>query len=87
MLDERATGKITDVSPNFDRWVDSMAWSPDSKTIYFTAENAGDSPIYQINVTTANPGHRNWSRDSTTVRPDARWKDPRLRSDVGHRAE
>ena len=38
MLYERATGKITDVAPNFDRWVDSMAWSPDSKTIYFTAE-------------------------------------------------
>ncbi len=55
MLYERATGKITDVVPNFDRWVDSMAWAPDSKTIYFTAENAGDSPIYQINVTTANP--------------------------------
>ncbi len=41
MLYERATGKITDMTPNFDRWVDSMAWSPDSKTIYFTAENEG----------------------------------------------
>ena len=43
MLYERATGKITDLTPNFDRWVDSMAWSPDSKTIYFTAENEGES--------------------------------------------
>jgi dipeptidyl aminopeptidase/acylaminoacyl peptidase len=55
MLYERATGKITDVSPNFDRWVDSMAWSPDSKTIYFTAENEGEGPIYAINVTAQNP--------------------------------
>jgi dipeptidyl aminopeptidase/acylaminoacyl peptidase len=55
MLYERATGKITDVSPNFDRWVDSMAWSPDSKTIYFTAENEGEAPIYAINVTAQNP--------------------------------
>ncbi len=46
MLYERATGKITDLTPNFDRWVDSMAWSPDSKTIYFTAENEGEAPIY-----------------------------------------
>src|SRR5208337_4540970 len=54
MLYERATGKIIDLTPNFDRWVDSMAWSPDSNTIYFTAENEGQAPIYQINVTAAN---------------------------------
>ena len=51
MLYERAAGKITDMTPNFDRWVDSMAWSPDSKTIYFTAENEGQSPIYALNIT------------------------------------
>ena len=51
MLYERATGKITDLTPTFDRWVDSMAWSPDSKTIYFTAENEGEAPIYARNIT------------------------------------
>src|SRR5271157_3509437 len=51
MLYERATGKITDLTPNFDRWVDAMAWSQDSKTIYFTAENEGEAPIYSLNVT------------------------------------
>ena len=55
MLYERATGKITDLTPNFDRWVDSMVWSPDSKTIYFTAENEGEAPIYKINVTDPKP--------------------------------
>jgi dipeptidyl aminopeptidase/acylaminoacyl peptidase len=55
MLYERATGNITDMTPNFDRWVDSMAWSPDSKTIYFTAENEGAAPIYAINITQPNP--------------------------------
>ncbi len=54
MLYERATGKITDMTPNFDRWVDSMAWSPDSKTIYFTAENEGASPIYALDITGTN---------------------------------
>jgi len=54
MLYDRATGKITDLTPNFDRWVDSMVWSPDSKTIYFTAENEGEAPIYAINVTVPN---------------------------------
>jgi dipeptidyl aminopeptidase/acylaminoacyl peptidase len=51
MLYERATGKITDMTPTFDRWVDSMAWSPDSKTLYFTAENEGSAPIYALNIT------------------------------------
>ncbi len=55
MLYERATGKITDVSPNFDRWVDSMCWSPDSKTIYFTAENEGEAPIYSVDLTSKAP--------------------------------
>jgi dipeptidyl aminopeptidase/acylaminoacyl peptidase len=75
MLYERATGKITDVSPSFDRWVDSMAWSPDSKTIYFTAENEGEAPIYAVNVTAPNP----WPQelvagfnDSPTPTPDGK---------------
>ncbi len=75
MLYERATGKITDLAPNFDRWVDSMVWSPDSKAIYFTAENEGAAPIYAINVTTPNP----WPQelvggfnDSPTPTPDGK---------------
>ncbi len=75
MLYERATGKITDVSPNFDRWVDSMAWAPDSKTIYFTAENEGEAPIYTINITHPSP----WPQelvpgfnDSPTPTPDGK---------------
>ena len=59
MLYERATGKITDVMPNFDRWVDSMAWSPDSKTIYFTAENEGRSADLRLDIMQRNP----WPRE------------------------
>jgi len=55
MLYERATGKITDVSPNFDRWVDSIAWSPDSKTIYLTAGNEGRNPIYAVKIDQPSP--------------------------------
>jgi dipeptidyl aminopeptidase/acylaminoacyl peptidase len=75
MLYERPTGKITDLTPNFDRWVDSMAWAPDSKTIYFTAENEGEAPIYTINVTDPKP----WPQelvagfnDSPTPTPDGK---------------
>jgi dipeptidyl aminopeptidase/acylaminoacyl peptidase len=54
MIYDRASGKITDATPNFDRWVDAMAWSPDSKSIYFTAENEGAAPIYALNVAAEN---------------------------------
>ena len=41
------TNKITNLTENFDRWVESVAWAPDSSTLYFTAEDAGESPIYR----------------------------------------
>src|SRR6201999_1547762 len=31
MLYERATGKTTELTQGFDRWVGDVAWSPDSK--------------------------------------------------------
>jgi dipeptidyl aminopeptidase/acylaminoacyl peptidase len=54
-LIERATGKITNLTENFDRWVDSVAWAPDSSKLYFTAEDKGDAPIYAIPVTGGEP--------------------------------
>jgi len=75
MLYERATGKITDMTPNFDRWVDAMAWSRDSKTIYFTAENEGEAPIYALRI----DGENKWPQelvagfnDSPTPTPDGK---------------
>lgn len=47
---ERATGKITNLTENFDRWVGSFVWAPDSKGLYFTAEDKGESPIFEIAV-------------------------------------
>ena len=49
-LIERASGKIINLTENFDRWVDDVAWAPDSKSLYFTAGDAGDAPIYSISV-------------------------------------
>ena len=49
MLDDRKTGKrssLSDGEDPFDRWVDTLAWSPDSKQIYLTAGDGGESPIY-----------------------------------------
>jgi dipeptidyl aminopeptidase/acylaminoacyl peptidase len=49
-LIERATGKITNLTEGWDRWVDSMSWAPDSKALWITAGNEGESPIYKLGI-------------------------------------
>ena len=46
VLYDRASKQIRELLPNFDRWVDEEAWSPDSQAIYFTAGDKGEEPIY-----------------------------------------
>ena len=48
---DRAAGKLRDATADFDRWVDNLAWTPDSTAIFFTAEDGGQSPIYALAVT------------------------------------
>jgi dipeptidyl aminopeptidase/acylaminoacyl peptidase len=47
MLYDRKTGEKKNLTENFDRWVGDFAWGPRSSSIYFVAENAGESWIYQ----------------------------------------
>jgi dipeptidyl aminopeptidase/acylaminoacyl peptidase len=48
MLFDRQTRKIENLSETFDRSADGLAWSADSKTIYFTAEDETLQPVYAI---------------------------------------
>jgi Tol biopolymer transport system component len=48
MLYDRKTGQKRNLASNFDRWIGTIAWAPDSKSIYFTSETAGEAPIYKI---------------------------------------
>ena len=48
MLYDRASGKIENLSEGFDRSASGLAWSPDSATIYFTAENETQVPVYAM---------------------------------------
>jgi dipeptidyl aminopeptidase/acylaminoacyl peptidase len=50
LLYDRTTKQTKDLLPNFDRWVDEFAWSPDSMRIYFVAGNQGAAPIYYTSV-------------------------------------
>jgi dipeptidyl aminopeptidase/acylaminoacyl peptidase len=48
MLYDRHSGKTENLSDGFDRSANELAWSADSKTIYFTAENETLRPIYAM---------------------------------------
>jgi dipeptidyl aminopeptidase/acylaminoacyl peptidase len=48
MLYDRASGKSENLSEAFDRSANGLAWSPDSKTIYFVAENETLQPVYAM---------------------------------------
>ncbi len=51
MLYDRANGRHRSLSEELDRWVDSFAWAPDSRTIYFIAEDRGRTRIFRVSVT------------------------------------
>jgi len=49
LLYDRQSGKSENLTENsFDRSADGLAWSPDSKTIYFVAENETLRPVYAM---------------------------------------
>jgi dipeptidyl aminopeptidase/acylaminoacyl peptidase len=50
MLYDRKTGEKRNLTENFDQWVGTIAWTPNSTTIYFSSEDKGESPIYLINI-------------------------------------
>ena len=48
LLYNRQAGQSENISASFDRSAGELSWSPDSKTIYFLAENETLQPIYAI---------------------------------------
>ena len=48
MLYDRQIGKNENLSEGFDRSAEELAWSPESKTIYFTAENETQKQVYAM---------------------------------------
>jgi dipeptidyl aminopeptidase/acylaminoacyl peptidase len=46
----RATGEIKNLTEDFDQWVESFNWTPDSQKIYFVSDWQGESPLYRIGI-------------------------------------
>ena len=70
-LMERASGKITNLTESWDRWIDSMSWAPNSRWLYVTAGDAGDSPLYMVGLAGGGPKElARGTNDSPSPTPD-----------------
>ncbi|HEY0976146.1 MAG TPA: S9 family peptidase [Flavobacteriales bacterium] len=47
-----ASGKVTELAPDWDRSVDDMKWSKDGKSLYVTAGDVGIGRLFRIEVAT-----------------------------------
>ena len=52
---DRASGQARHLAPNFANWIDSITWSPDSKSIYFTAPEKSKQSIYEVTLSDGAP--------------------------------
>ena len=50
MLREMATGTVKSLTQGWDRSVASIAWSPDSKAMYVTAQDVLDHPVFKVDL-------------------------------------
>ncbi len=68
VLYERAGGKHSNLTEQFDSSVDEAVWSPDSKTLYCTADDKGNVSVFKIDVATKkietliSKGYHHWIR-------------------------
>jgi len=54
-VQDRRSGEIRDLTEKFDRSTGSFAWVPDSKAVYFAAEEHGEAPICSITLAIDQP--------------------------------
>jgi dipeptidyl aminopeptidase/acylaminoacyl peptidase len=52
---QRELGQMRNATADWDRSVGSFAWAPDSKTVFFGAEDHGESPIWALPLDAKQP--------------------------------
>jgi dipeptidyl aminopeptidase/acylaminoacyl peptidase len=72
---DRKSGQIKNLTETFDRWVGSFVWAPDSKRLYFSAEDKGESLIYSVSIAGAGDDVKEIARggfDDLAMLPDGK---------------
>jgi dipeptidyl aminopeptidase/acylaminoacyl peptidase len=71
MLYDRKTGEKKNLTENFDQWVGTIAWMPNSTGVLFSSEDKGEAPIYLLGTGEAQPKEVvRGSNDDLVVSPD-----------------
>jgi dipeptidyl aminopeptidase/acylaminoacyl peptidase len=55
MVYQRQVGQMRNATADWDRSVGSFAWTPDSKTLFFGAEDRGEAPIWALPLDAKQP--------------------------------
>ncbi len=50
MLLESSTGQVRSLTPDFDRMVESFAWTPDSRELFLIAGDEARQPIFRVEI-------------------------------------
>jgi len=72
---DRRNGEIRVLTESFDDTIDDLAWGPDSRRIYFTADVRGRTPLHELDLATGairvitDVG----TLDALAVAPDGTW--------------
>ena len=72
MLRDLTTGQTRALTEAWDRSVGSIAWAPDGKTIYVTAEDTQENPIFAVDPKTGKVSRLTQQGNVTAVVPTAR---------------
>jgi dipeptidyl aminopeptidase/acylaminoacyl peptidase len=75
MLYDRQDGKIIDLTEKYDRSVDEVVWSPDSKALYFNADDEGYHNIFEVDAATGSVKRltHNSTNEDMTITPDGKY--------------
>ncbi|HYM62785.1 MAG TPA: S9 family peptidase [Thermoanaerobaculia bacterium] len=73
-LYNRATGASTRLAGSLTNWVESIAWSPDSRSIFIVVPEKSKGAIYEVTIADGalHPILAQGTADSVTVSPDGR---------------
>lgn len=72
MVRDLASGQVRALTESWDRSVGSIAWSEDSKTIYVTAEDTQEVPIFAIDLKSGKPTRLTQEGSVSAVVPTAK---------------